>query len=127
MIVLLGSSPLGILSSPLANPEARRCQDWLDGLIANGHRVLTSEICDYEVRRELRCRPTADPAALDADVILAAQAQLLAEELREPVIVVTTNARHLGSSWMHGAGRRSRGRCERGRARRGAVRTVAPH
>lgn len=42
-----------------------------------------------------RGRPTADAAALDADVILAAQAQLLAEELRQPVIVVTTNARHL--------------------------------
>ena len=46
-----------------------------------------------EARR--RGRPTADAAALDVDVILAAQAQLLAEELREEVVVVTTNARHL--------------------------------
>lgn len=42
-----------------------------------------------------RGRPTADPAALDADVILAAQAQLLAEELSVPVVVATTSARHL--------------------------------
>ena len=38
---------------------------------------------------------TADPAALDADVILAAQTQLFAEAIREPVTVVTMNARHL--------------------------------
>jgi len=136
MIHVLDSGPLGLLSNPLANPEAVRCHAWLDALIDHGHRVLTSEICDYEVRRELlrvgrpqsiarlddlmvqldilpinrrtmlraaelwaearrRGRPTADPAALDADVILAAQTQLFAEAIREPVVVVTTNARHL--------------------------------
>jgi len=136
MIHVLDSGPLGLLSNPLANPEAVRCHAWLDALIDNGHRVLTSEICDYEVRRELlranrpqsiarlddlmlqvdilpinrrtmlraaelwaearrRGRPTADPAALDADVILAAQAELFAESIRELVEVVTTNARHL--------------------------------
>lgn len=36
-----------------------------------------------------RGRPTADPAALDCDVIIAAQAELLG------AIVVTENARHL--------------------------------
>ena len=136
MIAVLDSGPVGILSSPLANPEAVQCDRWLRTMIADGHRVFTSEICDYEVRREMlrinsttgiarlevliqyvefmsinrgtmvmaahlwaealrRGRPTADAAALDADVILAAQARLLAEELRQPVIVVTTNARHL--------------------------------
>lgn len=136
MIHVLDSGPVGLLSNPLANPEAVACHEWLDALIDNGHRVLTSEICDYEVRRELlrvnraqsiarlddlilqlellpinrrtmlraaelwadarrRGRPTADPAALDADVILAAQAQLFAEAIREPVVVVTMNARYL--------------------------------
>jgi predicted nucleic acid-binding protein len=42
-----------------------------------------------------RGRPTADPHALDGDVILAAQAQLLAEEEGDEVIVATTNPRHL--------------------------------
>jgi len=136
MIHVLDSGPLGLLSNPLANPDAVHCHEWLDALIDNGHRVLTSDICDYEVRRELlrvgrpqsiarlddlmvqldilplnrrtmlraaelwadarrRGRPTADPAALDADVILAAQTQLFAEAILEPVVVVTTNARHL--------------------------------
>lgn len=42
-----------------------------------------------------RGRPTADPTALDADVILAAQTQLFAEAIRERVLVVTMNERHL--------------------------------
>ncbi|MEG3847308.1 hypothetical protein QT971_10845 [Microcoleus sp. herbarium19] len=45
-----------------------------------------------EARR--RGRPTADPKALDADVILAAQAILVANEGHE-VIIATTNVGHL--------------------------------
>lgn len=40
-------------------------------------------------------RPTADPHALDADVILAAQATLIAAPGDE-VVVATTNPAHLG-------------------------------
>ena len=40
-------------------------------------------------------RPSADDAALDADVILAAQAAVLAQGELQPVIA-TTNVRHLG-------------------------------
>ena len=43
-----------------------------------------------------RGRPTADPAALDGDVILAAQAQLLAASTGDEVIVATDNVGHLG-------------------------------
>jgi hypothetical protein len=42
-----------------------------------------------------RGRPTAHPHALDADVILAAQAQLLAEQEGDEVVIATTNPRHL--------------------------------
>ncbi|MCC7369396.1 MAG: nucleic acid-binding protein [Chloroflexi bacterium] len=136
MILALDSGPLGMAVNPLATTETRRFQRWLDGAIQQGHRVLVSEVCDYEVRRELvriqatrsiarldsfiawsqflritrgvmlraadlwaEARrtglPTADPAALDIDVILAAQVRLFSEEIGQPVIVVTTNARHL--------------------------------
>ncbi len=42
-------------------------------------------------------KPTASPDALDGDVILAAQAYLIAEEVdnRIPVMVATTNVNHL--------------------------------
>jgi hypothetical protein len=71
MIVVLDSSPVGILTSPLANPEANRCHEWLATLISNGHRVFTSEICDYEVRRELlRLGNMASIARLDAFILL---------------------------------------------------------
>lgn len=40
-------------------------------------------------------RPTAPPESLDADVILAAQALVLEEELESPVVVATTNPNHL--------------------------------
>jgi predicted nucleic acid-binding protein len=39
-------------------------------------------------------QPTADPKALDGDVILSAQARLLCEETTE-AIVATTNVAHL--------------------------------
>lgn len=39
-------------------------------------------------------QPTADPKALDGDVILAAQSQILANKMT-PVIIATTNVGHL--------------------------------
>ena len=46
-----------------------------------------------DARRE--GKPTAAPEALDGDAILAAQAQILEEELGEGVVVATTNPGHL--------------------------------
>lgn len=40
--------------------------------------------------------PTADRKSLDVDVILAAQVQLYAAAFDTPVILATTNVRHLG-------------------------------
>jgi hypothetical protein len=39
--------------------------------------------------------PTAEDASLDGDVILAAQAQILAEHTGDRVVVATANVRHL--------------------------------
>jgi hypothetical protein len=136
VILALDSGPLGMGSNPLASTETRRFLRWLDAMETSGHRILLSEVCDFEVRRELLRinataslarldalverldfmrltrgvmlraaslwaearrggRPTSDSAALDVDVILAAQVQLFSEEIGESVIVVTSNLRHL--------------------------------
>mgnify|MGYP001224251561 CR=1 FL=1 len=70
--ILLDASPLSTIChyAPITTPVMRRAAE----LWAQAHA---------------RGRPTADPAALDCDVIIAAQAELLG------AIVVTENARHL--------------------------------
>ncbi len=72
MILVLDSGPLGLLSSPLGNLETGRCHSWLNEiLMSNRHRVLTSEICDFEVRRELlRLNHMASIERLDQLVML---------------------------------------------------------
>jgi predicted nucleic acid-binding protein len=62
------------------------------------YRPLTTETmlkaAEFWAEARRRGRPTADPKALDGDVILAAQAVLVADEGNE-VIVATTNVEHL--------------------------------
>jgi len=40
-------------------------------------------------------QPTADPSALDGDVILAAQAMLTTQQRRQEIVIATTNVGHL--------------------------------
>jgi toxin FitB len=49
-IVLLDSSPLGLLSHPRKHPEIKA---WVQVVIKAGFVVRVPEIADYEVRREL--------------------------------------------------------------------------
>lgn len=62
------------------------------------YRPITTEVmlkaAELWATTRKRGRPTADPKALDGDVILAAQATLVADEGNE-VIVATTNVEHL--------------------------------
>jgi predicted nucleic acid-binding protein len=62
------------------------------------YRPLTTEVMLLAAQlwadARLRGRPTADPNALDGDVILAAQAILLANQGNE-VVIATTNVGHL--------------------------------
>jgi predicted nucleic acid-binding protein len=53
MIVFLDSGVLGKLCNPNKKGEAAECENWLFGLLARGIYVVTSDICDYEVRRSL--------------------------------------------------------------------------
>jgi len=52
-IIVLDSGPLGLLTSPRAKEENKRCTAWLANLRSIGDEVIIPEIIDYELRREL--------------------------------------------------------------------------
>ena len=141
MIICLDTGILGILTSPNDRQEVIDCRNWLYQLTARGVYFVSSDICDYEVRRSLilesfkynreqsikklnnlqeivdffpvttnamrlaaylwatsrsQGQPTADPKTIDADVIIAAQCQLLQQEYPgQSLIIATTNVNHL--------------------------------
>ena len=76
-VVVLDSSPLGLLCAPIKKGgEAAQCARWLAGLMSKGVRIVVPEIADYEVRRELiRLRKDSSIKRLDA---LAAATEYLA-------------------------------------------------
>ncbi|MGD1919235.1 MAG: type II toxin-antitoxin system VapC family toxin [Pleurocapsa sp.] len=53
MIVFIDTGILGLLANPNKKGDAADCEQWLLGLLSRGVSVLTSDICDYEVRRSL--------------------------------------------------------------------------
>ena len=53
MIVFIDTGVLGLLSSPNEKLEAQQCQEWFYGLFARGVSMISSDLCDYEVRRGL--------------------------------------------------------------------------
>jgi predicted nucleic acid-binding protein len=53
MIVFIDSGVLGKICNPNISPEIRAVQGWLFKLLARGVLVVSSDICDYEVRRGL--------------------------------------------------------------------------
>jgi hypothetical protein len=136
MIVLLDTGPLGLVTNPRATAQNVACRLWVTNLAIAGVRVLVPEIADYELRRELirvnRQRGIAyldrlattggyDPprdgsnaasggvvgaGAPDGDVILAAQALVLAVQEADQVLIATTNPGHLqryapAEEWSH--------------------------
>ena len=136
-VIVLDSSPLGLLTQRPGVKAADACRAWLASHASNGVRIVVPEVIDYELRRELlrlgkvasvkrldqittnplveslaittpamrlaaelwakarqQGTPTADPHALDVDVILAAQA-LIAAFPPPGFVVATTNLQHL--------------------------------
>jgi predicted nucleic acid-binding protein len=66
-IVVLDAGPLGLVTNPKRSQKTLDCNNWLQGLIAGGTRVIVPEIADYEVRRELlRAKKKKGVAQLDA-------------------------------------------------------------
>ena len=51
--ILLNSSPLGLLSSPVPSPQVIAITTWAVSSLAAGHRLYIPEVIDYELRREL--------------------------------------------------------------------------
>lgn len=51
--IFIDSGILGLLANPNKKGEAADCEQWLLGLLSKGVFVLTSDICNYEVRRNL--------------------------------------------------------------------------
>lgn len=52
-VILLDSSPVGLITNPKANPLALQRQKWFTKLLERECEIVLPEIVDYEVRREL--------------------------------------------------------------------------
>lgn len=53
MIVLLDTTPLGMVADPLASQENTDCNLWMESLLLRGVLFGIPEIADYELRRGL--------------------------------------------------------------------------
>jgi predicted nucleic acid-binding protein len=53
MIVFIDSSILGKICNPNQSQETIDIEKWLFTLLSRGMRVVSSDICDYEIRRSL--------------------------------------------------------------------------
>jgi predicted nucleic acid-binding protein len=52
-IILLDSTPVGLITNPRKNEQAQQCQLWFDRHIYEDDTFILPEIVDYEIRREL--------------------------------------------------------------------------
>lgn len=52
-VIVLDSTPLGLMFQKPGFPKANECRDWVKRHIAGGVRVIVPEIVYYELRREL--------------------------------------------------------------------------
>ncbi len=52
-IVWMDSGIIGLITNPYKQGESADCERWLLGLSAKGICIVSSVLCDYEVRRNL--------------------------------------------------------------------------
>jgi predicted nucleic acid-binding protein len=65
-VIILDTSPLGLVTNPRLSVQSVACAQWLQTHVTAGDRVIIPEIADYEVRRELlRANKTKGVARLD--------------------------------------------------------------
>src|SRR5438552_1672480 len=66
MYILLDSSPLSLLASPMRSADVLAINLWATAHLAAGHQIYVPEVIDYELRRELlRTGKIASVARLD--------------------------------------------------------------
>ncbi len=66
-LILLDTTPLGLLTQRRGVRRAELCRRWYASAVASGARILVPEIADYELRRELlRAGKSASVERLDA-------------------------------------------------------------
>jgi predicted nucleic acid-binding protein len=53
MIIILDSGVIHTICNPSEDKKVTSCQKWFEHLMTRGCQFVISEICDYEVRREL--------------------------------------------------------------------------
>ncbi len=52
-VILLDSTPLGLVTHPNPGLQALACKHWLQAQMQCGSQIIVPEIVDYELRREL--------------------------------------------------------------------------
>ena len=52
-IIFLDSGIIGLVTNPRKQGQSLACEQWMLGLLARGVNIVSSEICNYEVRRNL--------------------------------------------------------------------------
>jgi hypothetical protein len=52
-IVWMDSGIISLLSNPYKRGQSAACEHWILGLSAKGVYIISSVLCDYEVRRNL--------------------------------------------------------------------------
>lgn len=95
-VIVLDSTPLGLLCGPPTKKDVIAARRWRDRLVVAGHRLVIPEIIDYEVRRELlRAQKHASAARLTA---LRGQLEYLplATAMMERAAEVWSDARQKG-------------------------------
>lgn len=65
MIVFLDTGIIGLLSSPRKTGAAAECKQWLYHLLSRSVYVVSSDLCDYEVRRSLLLNQIQNPLATE--------------------------------------------------------------
>jgi predicted nucleic acid-binding protein len=90
-VIVLDSTPIGILCHPRNPPHAAACRQWLAALQSAGRRVILPEIADYETRREL-LRLNSQKALSNLD--------LLGQQL-EYLPLDTPTMRRAAQLWAH--------------------------